>query len=251
MHKRLLDVLFGISVICFLIFSIVYFLECKKIDKSISDIDKVQNRIDKLINQPIRYKSRSNKKGVVKVLPKYQSLYRTNSDMIGYLYIDKMHSFPILQKIDNQNYYLSHNFFKEYDSNGSIFANSKCSLGNEGITLIYGHHIKRNRLFSCLDSFKKESYFKQVKDIRIDTLYKKNIYKVVAVAICNMNDSFKYYDYVGKLSKKTFEYWKKSISKKLIEGSIQNLSYKDTIVELSTCSYERKDNRVVLILSKK
>lgn len=40
------------------------------------------------------------------------------------------------------------------------------------------------------------------------------------------------------------------MSEKLLWGSIEDLSYEDTIVELSTCSYEKEGNRLIVILVK-
>lgn len=252
--RRVTDVIFGISIMGFLIFSVIYAFERKEIRESTVAAKKVQERIEALVEAPIEVTVESDEivssDGVLEVMPKYQSLYEANNDMIGFIYIDDNYRFPILQKLDDQNYYLKHNFFKEDDYNGSIFANVQCELGGAGITLIYGHHIQGGNMFSCLDVFKNESYFENAEALKVDTLYSENSYRVAAVALCNMHDSFKYYDYVGSLSESTFELWRVLMGEKLIRGSLDGLSFEDVIIELSTCSYERDDNRLVVVLVK-
>ena len=235
MKNYIINVILDISIIGFLIFSCSYFHECKENMKITTAIDEVQIEINGLMNKPIK-----DKNGVDQILPKYQSLYSKNRDMIGFIYLDDNHRFPILQRIDDQNFYLDHDFFGNENSSGSIFANTKCHLGSSGITLIYGHHIKNNQMFSCLDSFKNKDFFENAEPIQIDTLYSEDLYQVAAVAICNMSDNFKYYEYTGNLSEGAFKLWKYNMSEKILWGSIKNLSYEDTIVELSTCSYEEE-----------
>ena len=191
--------------------------------------------------------SNLNKSGVVSektILPLYQRLYEVNNDMIGFIYLDDNHQYPILMRKDDQNYYISHNFFKEEEKAGSIFANVNSSFNNQGISLIYGHNMKSGDMLGTLDEF-------EINDIiQIDSLYEKCTYKIVAIMKTSMHEDFKYYDYVGDLSEKDFNTWKEGCISQNIRGSLDSLSCEDTIVELSTCAYHVKDGRLVLILRK-
>ena len=111
--------------------------------------------------------------------------------------------------------------------------------------------MKNGTMFGSLDDWKNKEYFGRHRTMQIDTLYSENKYKVVATAVINMNDSFKYYRYVGGISKTDFNRWKTGFAPYIICGSISGLKYEDVIVELSTCSYERDNNRLVLILKRK
>lgn len=197
--------------------------------------------------------SNLNKSGVVNektILPQYQKLYEANNDMIGFIYLDDNHQYPILMREDDQNYYLHKDFFGKDDKNGSVFTNVSSSFGKQGISLIYGHNMKDGSMFASISNWKKQDYFDSNKTMRIDTLFEESDYEVVAIAIINMDDSFKYYDYVGSLDETTFNIWRDNFESYVIRGSLSSLTYKDTIVELSTCSYEKKNNRAVLILRK-
>lgn len=191
--------------------------------------------------------SNLNKSGVVDektILPQYQKLHKVNNDMIGFIYLDDNHQYPILMRKDAQNYYLNHNFFGEEEKAGSIFVNVNSSFGEQGISLIYGHCMKDGSMFGSLKEF-------EVNDIiQIDSLYEKSTYRVVGIMKTSMHEEFSYYDYVGDLSEEDFNTWKEGCISQSIRGSLDSLSYEDTVVELSTCAYHVKDGRLVLILRK-
>lgn len=54
------------------------------------------------------------------ILDKYKNLYETNNDTIGYIYLTDEYSYPVLQRVSDQNYYVHRDFFGEEDKNGSI-----------------------------------------------------------------------------------------------------------------------------------
>lgn len=208
---------------------------------SLMQVDNIES------NYISNLQSNLNKSGVVQeknILPQYQKLYEVNSDMIGFIYLDDNHQYPILMREDAQNYYLNHNFFGEEEKAGSIFANVNSSFGEQGISLIYGHCMKDGSMFGTLDEFEVDD------TIQIDSLYEKSTYKVVGIIKTSMHEEFSYYDYVGDLSEEDFNTWKKGCQRYLTQGSISDLTYEDTIIELSTCAYHVKDGRLVLILRK-
>lgn len=244
MKKKVINLLLGFSIIGFCISSIDYVGSLKEDEEIIENIQVVQEKVDILLEQEsIQVEQTSS--GVV-ILPKYQALYETNNDMVGFIYLDNEHKYPILQQVDDQNYYLNHDFFGKECKAGSVFVNNLCRLGESKITLIYAHHMKDDSMFGSLDAYRKEGDY----TIQLDSLYNEGTYKVVGVGLYNLADNFKYYDYVGDLNKGDFELWKLLMQDKLLWGSLDSLSYSDEIIELSTCSYERKDNRLVVILIK-
>lgn len=68
-----------------------------------------------------------------------------------------------------------------------------------------------------LEDFEKADFYKKHKTIEFDTLYEKRQYEVVAVFRSKVykenEDVFKYYRYVGKLSKKQYETYVKNCKK--------------------------------------
>lgn len=176
------------------------------------------------------------------ILTKYSELYQINNDLVGYIYLDNEHEYPIVQRKDDQNYYLYKNFFGEDDKSGTIFLNSQCNLGGKGISLIYGHHMKNGSMFGDISELQPQSR------LRLDTIFESCEYEVVGSCICNLDDDFKYYSYTGQQSSYNFEVWKQNMSNKCVRGSLDSLTKDDVIVELSTCSYEHKNDRLIVVL---
>lgn len=182
------------------------------------------------------------------MMPKYQKLYDTNNDTIGFIYLTDEYKYPILQRVSDQNYYLHKDFFGNEDKNGSIFANRFSELGQPGITLIYGHTMKSGKMFQGLKNYLDADYFEEHKIMQIDTLFDEMYYEVVAVAQTSMHEDFQYYSYVGDVSEKEFYEWRDGFEQYISRGSLSDLEYGDIVVELSCCAYHTKDGRLVVIL---
>ena len=77
------------------------------------------------------------------VLAEYGELYLQNTDMVGWLSIAGTNiNFPVMQTPNNPNYYLKHNFEKEYSDLGTPYVQENCDLLTSDNLVIYGHHIK-------------------------------------------------------------------------------------------------------------
>jgi len=181
------------------------------------------------------------------IMDKYINLYSQNNDMVGFIYLPEG-SYPVVQRVSDQNYYLDKTFFGEDDKNGSIFANRYSQLGQPGISLIYGHTMRSGAMFGGLKRWLDAGYFSRNPVIRIDTLYEQMDYEVIAAVETSLHEDFRYYDYVGRLSEADFESWKSGMSGYVTQGSLDTLSYGDVICELSCCAYHVKDGRLVLVL---
>lgn len=176
------------------------------------------------------------------ILAKYSELYQVNNDLVGYIYLDDEHEYPIVQRKDDQNFYLYKDFFGDDDKSGTIFLNSQCTLGDKGISLVYGHHMRDGAKFGDISELQPQSR------LQLDTIFESHEYEVVSSCICNLDDDFKYYSYTGQQSSYNFEVWKQNMSNKCVKGSLDSLTKDDVIVELSTCSYKHKNDRLIVIL---
>lgn len=183
--------------------------------------------------------------GVETILEEYEDLHEANSDMAGYIYLPNGIEYPVMFTPYSQNYYADHDFDKAESKEGLPFLNRYSVFGDRGISLMYGHHLKSGRGFTVL-----KEYLEDIEDavIRVDTLYDEQEYEVVAVALTSLEESFNYYEYVGSLNQREFEAWKKGFEPFCIRGTLSELSYDDTILELSTCYYHKENGRLVVIL---
>ena len=63
------------------------------------------------------------------VLEEYGELYLQNTDMVGWLSIAGTNiNYPVMQTPNNPNYYLKHNFEKEYSDLGTPYVQENCDL---------------------------------------------------------------------------------------------------------------------------
>ena len=116
---------------------------------------------------------------ILQVLEKYEELYNMNPNLIGWLKIADTNGeevfidYPVMQSPDKE-YYLTHNFYQEYDKNGSIFLDPECDVVHRSTNLIiYGHHMKSGEMFGNLDRYSSEEFFENHRYIQFDTIYEK------------------------------------------------------------------------------
>ena len=94
------------------------------------------------------------------VLAKYQELYLQNEDMVGWLSIaGTIINYPVMQSRNNPNFYLKHNFEKEYSDLGTPYVQENCDIAESDNLVIYGHHIKGGKMFGALEDYKSKSFY--------------------------------------------------------------------------------------------
>lgn len=94
------------------------------------------------------------------VLAEYGELYLQNTDMVGWLSIAGTNiNYPVMQTPNNPNYYLKHNFEKEYSDLGTPYVQENCDLLTSDNLVIYGHHIKGQKMFGTLENYKSKDFY--------------------------------------------------------------------------------------------
>ena len=102
---------------------------------------------------------------------KYAVVYEQNSDFVGWISIERTNiDYPVMQTIDNPNYYLKHSFEKQYSDYGVPYVQENCDLGLSDNCVIYGHHMNNGSMFADLCKYADEDFYRQHKTIRFDTL---------------------------------------------------------------------------------
>ena len=98
------------------------------------------------------------------VLAKYQELYLQNEDMVGWISIaGTTINYPVMQSRNNPNFYLKHNFEKEYSYLGTPYVQENCDIAESDNLVIYGHHIKGGKMFGALEDYKSKSFYEEHK----------------------------------------------------------------------------------------
>ena len=117
-----------------------------------------------------------------------EALRAYNEDVVGWITIPGTAvSYPLVQRTDNQ-YYLSHNWKKEYSGSGSIFLSSDASRDlTDFNTIVYGHHMRDETMFGTFKYyFRGPDYWRQHPSVYIvldDAIYRYDIFAVEEASI--------------------------------------------------------------------
>lgn len=189
------------------------------------------------------------------ILPEYEMIHQKNQKLIGWVKIDDtIIDYPVMQTVNNE-YYLDHNFNQEEDRNGCIFMDYQCDVvkGCDNI-ILYGHHMKSGKMFGTLNKYSKESYFEEHPTIQFDTIYEKGTYQVMYVfrsKVYSEGDvTFKYYQFINAASEMEFNSYLNEMAALSLYDTGVTAGYGDKLLTLSTCDYQEKKGRFVVVAKK-
>lgn len=100
----------------------------------------------------------------------FEALRAINPDIVGWIHFEHMDiSYPIVQGEDNE-YYLSHSFYKEERKCGSIFMEVLNTPDfSDDNTFLYGHNMKDKSMFAKLNQFQEEQVCRENPEFLIYT----------------------------------------------------------------------------------
>lgn len=212
-----------------IIFIVIFFISSYFITKNYLEDRKSKNDSANLIKEVINTTDIEDdtKKNVIA----WDKLKSINEDIVGWIIIpDTNINYPIL-KSDNDLYYLTHSFNREYNRNGAIFlTNENIWLFQDEEITIYGHHMRDGLMFGTLKNYMDRDFYNTHSTIYIYTpnanyegkifsVFSRNIFKVEnELRTLNFNERIDYYK-------------SNSIYQDLDENNT------DKIVRLMTCSY--------------
>lgn len=187
---------------------------------------------------------------------KFAALYSQNPDIRGWItMLNTTIDHPVYQAPSSDSeFYLHHNAEKQESKHGSVYLASSIDLQKNPRTLVlYGHNMNDGTMFHDLLKYKDLSFYKENPVFVFDTIYEAASWKVFAVFSTNTRpDQGEVFDYqrtsfvddndfmafVGQLTARS----------KLDTGV--DVTASDQLLILSTCSYEHKDFRTVVVVRK-
>lgn len=183
---------------------------------------------------------------------KFAALRDQNSDFIGWISIeDTKLDFPVMYAPNNKDFYLRHDFNKEYSVYGVPYLDEKTTLGandqSENL-VIYGHNMKTGTIFGCLTGYKEAGYYQQHPYVQFDTVYGDGTYEVFAAFSIDVaaDTSFVYNQYVD-MDEETYDtYVDEVISRSDVDTGIRPV-YGEQLLTLSTCEYSSDNGRYVVV----
>ena len=175
----------------------------------------------------------------------FEKLKEKNSDIVAWLKVKGTNIETTVVKSTNNDYYLTHNFNKEYNSAGWIFADYKNKVdGTDKNLVIYGHNMRDDSMFGSLKWVINEDWYNN-EDNKYITLVTENetqIYEVFSVYQIEEED---YYIQTNFNTEKEFSTFLETIKKRSKKDFNVDVNKEDNILTLSTCANNNK-YRVVL-----
>ena len=174
-----------------------------------------------------------------------KSLKEINKDAIGYLKVNSTDIDYVVVKTDNNEYYLKHNFEKQENVGGWIFADYKNKFDyTDYYIVVYGHNMKNGSMFGTLKSILKKDWYdnEENKYITLVTGNGTSQYEVFSIY---EEKASEYPIQTEFNSDKEYLEFVKTLKSKSIKDFGVDISASDGILTLSTCA-SSSENRVVL-----
>jgi sortase B len=173
----------------------------------------------------------------------FAALEQINPDIVGWIYIEGTKlNYPVVQGKDNE-YYLDHLFEGRYNRSGCIFLDMKCSADfSDRHSILYGHNMQNDSMFAGLLNYQDQEYYEEHPVGLLITPEKK--YKILFFS--------------GYIAGTTADAWKMDFSEDEYGTWLDKITRRsvfrgeavpdegDTILTLSTCTYEFDDVRFVV-----
>lgn len=184
--------------------------------------------------------------GVVKntLYVDFDNLKNTNSDTVGYIEVPNTAiKYVVVKSTDNQ-YYLHHDFYKNENSTGWIFADYRNKFdGKDKNIIIYGHNMKTENAFGTLENVLSPDWYMNEDNLYIPLVIEKEnmMFKVFSIYTIQAED----YYVETEFHNNEFFSFVNIIRERSIYDFGMRLGKDDTILTLSTCA-DNKGGRIVL-----
>ncbi|MGL5069571.1 MAG: class B sortase [Sarcina sp.] len=227
-----------INILFILTFMLLIFLIGKGIFNSVKS-NSVYSEIQQL--SPIKKTNLKDKK------TSYNDLLSINSDYKFRLKINNTNiDYPVVKGKDNT-FYLENDFYKKPLSDGSIFLDYKNNFAQDFNNIIFGHNMKNSNMFSNLNKFKDENFFKNNNEITITDKEYTYTYKVFSVYVLDSKENI---DYLYDINNSEITNIKKDSYLNLLKAKSMfkspDITLSSNILTLITCSYEFDDAKTIV-----
>ena len=206
----------------------------------------------------------------------FLELYAANPDVVGWLRAGESIDDPVTAR-DNT-YYLTHDFYGDEDSNGTLFMNAANTLfPRDDVILIHGHNMRSGAMFGKLTRFRDYEYMAQYPLIMFRTIYDaEEVYytPVFAFDASMVEDDDEYFDItpinfeddvVAEEEQTTqstadpsdtsaatrhstaYREYLSALEQVSLWQAAVDVTEDDSLLMLVTCSYEQEDGRFMLV----
>lgn len=181
----------------------------------------------------------------------FADLLALNPETVGFLSIGEEISLPVVQRKNDNSFYLSHGFDGEGSDAGTLFLDgSNLLVPEDDSLLIYGHNMRNGTMFHALSGYSELDFFKQHALVRFDTIYEDRLYVPFAAFTAAVEpDRTDYLDIRQFLfDEDSFDLFIYRMGKLSLYDSPVDVEYGDHILLLVTCEYTHDNGRFIVAL---
>ena len=175
----------------------------------------------------------------------HQALLNINSQGIGYIYIPSIDCrLPMVQGDDND-YYLTHTFNKEYSANGCLFEDYRINGGlSASQIIIYGHNMRNGAMFGKLKNYQDYSFWNNSGN-DVLYIYTGNVIKEYKIFSCYISEAISdTYTFNFPTLESMRDYAINMKAKSMYDTGV-DVSTATQVITLSTCTNDGEQRFIV------
>lgn len=179
-----------------------------------------------------------------KYIVDFKKLKEQNNETIAYLKVNNTNINYVVVKTKDNDYYINHDFNKEYNVAGWIFADYKNNFdGNDKNIIIYGHNMKDGSMFAPLKEILTSNWQNNTnKQITLITENNTITYEIFSSYTINPEE---YYLKTNFKDDEAFLEFINTLKQRSFYDYNIDLNEKDNVLTLSTCT-GTGNNRIVI-----
>ena len=242
---RVIIIILIIAIILSIAYVVKYFLDKRNAEKTTDLLSTIEIDETKITDE------------VSGRMLKLEELQKQNSDIVAWLEIpDTKISYPVLQGDDNS-YYMTHDYKKEYSMDGSLFLDKDYDWEKPSSNLlIYGHNNRgSDAMFVSLLDYKDEEFYKKHPIIRLTTNEEDAEYEIISVFESRVyykseKNVFRYYYFIDAENEEEYDEFVNNAKEASLYDTGKTAEYGDQLLTLSTCAFHTEDGRFAVVARK-
>ncbi|MBQ9013517.1 MAG: class B sortase [Bacilli bacterium] len=175
----------------------------------------------------------------------FKSLKEQNSETIAYIKVNGTNIDHVVVKGNDNSYYLKHNFNKEYNIAGWIFADyhNKFDETDKNI-VIFGHNTKDGSMFGTLKNVLDKSWQQNKDNLEITLITEKGQYKYQVFSTYSITPEYYYINTIFNSDDEYSKFINKIKSRSNYDYNVE-VDSSDKVLTLSSCIGDGKKRVVV------
>ena len=186
----------------------------------------------------------------------YQRLMVENSDMIGWVRIEGTPvDYPVMQTLDEPDYYYRRGFDKEYSAYGMIYMDAACTVTEEETVspnyILYGHHMKNGSMFASLEQYSSKAYYQEHPVVEFDTKDEFGCYEIIgAVRLPAERLNGEFAAVLAARTEEDYESLVRYVKEHTFYDTGIDAQWPEQLITLTTCEYTQKNGRLLVVARK-